>query len=920
MQCFTCRQMTGLITGLLVLCMVADLKGAEQSILRLTNGDTVVGSIVDTAQPETLAWQSPWFTTPLQFTFSGLNSINLPVADKLVPPVGDFCFELERGDLLFGSLVSLDATEFVVDVTPVGRLHLDASLVRRIYRWNADNDLVYFGPSGLSGWEMSGAARGWREEAGHLFTKQAGDVIRRRIDVPPMARLELELSWSGKPDFEFALVTEAGVAQSFRFDVWDSELVAVRDTDREADVALIKTIKAGVGRVQLQLFLDQPHERLLVFSPAAEPLADLAVGSRKPLPVTGVQLTNRTGTIRLERLRISHWNGDLPHSGDADKTRIHQADGSIVYGQLKSYDAERRVFQVADGSTVRAIAADRIRDVFLSRVNEAPAQMCRLVFLDGQQISGTLQKVEDGVVWMTSAGIREALRAPVASLKALVMLPQRVDVSELPGREGRLELDGMVLHGCLVDGRETDAGCLVWQSRYTRSANALVRGLAGRIVYRDPPAVAQATPDVQAQAEMQAVPAGGLVGQIINAFGGTVVTTKPATKPHSKASGPVLHLRSGDKIPCKIFGIDEEGVTLSSPVTDATFVKHDQIKVLELIPDVSPVSITKPKKERLLMLPRMQRDNPPTQLFRSVTGDYLRGRLIAMDAHEIKMEVRLEEKSIRRESVARIIWLHPEEMKTGAQPETTSEQPAATRVQAVPRDGNRLTFLPEQFEGQTLSGRSEILGGCRVEILKLDQLLIGAAIDQAASSLAFHQWRLKHAADPLASAEDSGGDSGEGRESALVGKPAPDIELGLLDGSKFRLADYRGKILILDFWASWCGPCLQAMPQVDSVAREFADRNVVLVAVNLEETADRIKAALTRLKLESTVALDSNGRVAERYGVTSIPQTVIVDADGKVVRLFVGAGARFGDQLRAALESVVGPRLTRPESDPAAGK
>jgi thiol-disulfide isomerase/thioredoxin len=326
------------------------------------------------------------------------------------------------------------------------------------------------------------------------------------------------------------------------------------------------------------------------------------------------------------------------------------------------------------------------------------------------------------------------------------------------------------------------------------------------------------------------------------------------------------------------------------------------------MPEAAAVKIARSKKERLLTLPRMQRDSPPTQLIRSLDGDYLRGRLVALDEKELRVEVRLEIKTIPRSSVARIIWLHPDELE-GASPTSSPGAPRGTRVQAIPSDGNRLTFFADRLEGKLLSGQSELLGSCRVDLGTIDQLLIGASIEQGVATLAFHQWKLKPAPDPLATNEDASGagDDSEGLESTLVGKPAPDFELDLLDGKKFRLADHKRKILVLDFWASWCGPCLQVMPQVDRVAREFVGDDVQLVAINLEETPERVKAALERLQLDMTVALDRQGRVAEKYGATSIPQTVVVDREGKVARLFIGGSARFDEQLRGALKNLISP-------------
>ena len=115
----------------------------------------------------------------------------------------------------------------------------------------------------------------------------------------------------------------------------------------------------------------------------------------------------------------------------------------------------------------------------------------------------------------------------------------------------------------------------------------------------------------------------------------------------------------------------------------------------------------------------------------------------------------------------------------------------------------------------------------------------------------------------------------------------------------------RGKVVILDFWATWCGPCLQTMPLVEKVVHEFDDQGVQLIAVNLEEPAKAITAMLERHKLKLTVAMDIDGVAATKYQATAIPQTVIIDREGKVARLFVGGGPKLADQLREALREVL---------------
>jgi thiol-disulfide isomerase/thioredoxin len=139
----------------------------------------------------------------------------------------------------------------------------------------------------------------------------------------------------------------------------------------------------------------------------------------------------------------------------------------------------------------------------------------------------------------------------------------------------------------------------------------------------------------------------------------------------------------------------------------------------------------------------------------------------------------------------------------------------------------------------------------------------------------------------------------------LVGKMAPDFQLNDLDGHPVSLASLRGKIVVLDFWATWCGPCVASLPLVSSVAESLKDKGVVFYAANLKETADKVRQFQTEKTLVFPVLLDADGKVSDLYQAKAIPETVLIDKTGKIQAVHVGYDAGIRKKLTAQLNDML---------------
>ena len=139
----------------------------------------------------------------------------------------------------------------------------------------------------------------------------------------------------------------------------------------------------------------------------------------------------------------------------------------------------------------------------------------------------------------------------------------------------------------------------------------------------------------------------------------------------------------------------------------------------------------------------------------------------------------------------------------------------------------------------------------------------------------------------------------------MIGKPAPNFVLrDVFSGQNISLKDFRGKIVLLDFWATWCAPCRKALSHLASIYKKYGDKDVIIISIDLGEKIEVVKNFAIENNITWIIVIDNDGSIAEKYNVKGIPTLFLIDRKGIIRYIHVGFSQNLQETLGKEIEKI----------------
>lgn len=338
-----------------------------------------------------------------------------------------------------------------------------------------------------------------------------------------------------------------------------------------------------------------------------------------------------------------------------------------------------------------------------------------------------------------------------------------------------------------------------------------------------------------------------------------------------------------------------------------------------IAPELGHALMQKEVRKAAMTFPRFLSGVPAQSILCGQNADILRGNVVAMNDQSVTVRVGGRNAVVDRRYITSIIWPQLKEIAIDSLPQvdgmqkggsdnaqqrgTSAEsESSASVLQLLSDDGSKLTLNLRSWSGEFAVGQSQQLGDCSVPRNGVFEIRTGRyARDSADSDKNF--WRATLAEGIEWPKEKPA--SAPAAEEKLSGTSAPLFVLPGLNGTEVNLEQYRGRVVVLDFWATWCGYCVQELPEMIKQINALPSDKVQLVTINQGEAPATVETFQKKKGLDFIVGFDKE-EVGDKYEVSGLPTSFVIDATGKIAHVKVGGGEGAIEEMMKVVHKLIG--------------